>query len=727
MNYIKLTFCAFLILTTVGCFKDLNTVPLDEDIVTSSAVFEDPASYLQVLAKLYAGLAVSGQQGPAGQSDIEGIDEGFGQYLRGYWYHQELTTDEALIGWNDQTIQDFHGQSWTASDAFIFACYSRIFYQIALANEYIRETSAEKLASRGVDPALESDIQGYRAEARFLRALSYSHALDLFRNVPFVTENDVVGSFFPEQIQGPALFKYLEDELLEIENDIATVRNNAYGRADQGAVWMLLAKLYLNAEVYSGTEMYAKCLEYCNKILGAGYELDTEYTHLFLADNHQSTEVIFPITFDGVNTRTWGGTTFLVSAGIGGSMDPNESGVSAGWGGLRTTKEFVAKYANENKTLVAPNEGDTKLYPKVYIPGSFNDFDASDTENSLASAEANKIFEGYKFFPDAGTEFVITTIPSLALKFGDSDGDGILEQNGDNILAEDAGLHYFKVDMNDMSYEFERQDFGILGDATTAGWDGEDLDMTWDPERQGLSIVLPLTAGGFKFRVNDSWDINYGDTEADSILNLEGDDIIIEKSGNYEVILYVDKPDYTYEISFLDFDRRKLFYTDGQSLEIDDVGIFTDGYAIQKFRNINRDGSPGSDNAHPDTDFPMFRLADVHLMAAESILRTAGDRSTALDHVNKVITRAFQGESANITDAELDLDFILDERARELYWECHRRTDLIRFGQFSSGQYVWSWKGNVKEGKIVEAFRDIFPLPSSDISGNPNLTQNIGY
>lgn len=114
----------FLVLVAISvtfssCFKDLDTIPIDEDVVTSAAVYEDPGSYRQVLAKLYAGLAVTGQQGPAGQSDIEGIDEGFGQYLRMWWYHQELTTEEAVVGWNDQTIADFHNQSWTSSDGFL--------------------------------------------------------------------------------------------------------------------------------------------------------------------------------------------------------------------------------------------------------------------------------------------------------------------------------------------------------------------------------------------------------------------------------------------------------------------------------------------------------------------------------------------------------------------------------------------------------------------------------
>ena len=155
---IKIFIIGILVLGNTGCFKDLNTVPLDKDIVTSAVVYDDPESYERVLAKLYGGLSLSGQQGPAGQSDISGIDEGFGQYLRGFWYHQELTTDEAVIGWNDQTIKDFHNQDWTPQDGFTFAFYSRIFYQISLCNEFIRETTDKKLDEREVSAELREKI-----------------------------------------------------------------------------------------------------------------------------------------------------------------------------------------------------------------------------------------------------------------------------------------------------------------------------------------------------------------------------------------------------------------------------------------------------------------------------------------------------------------------------------------------------------------------------------------
>jgi len=215
LKILTVLFAAFLIGFS-SCMKDLDTVPLDDNEVTAADIFDDPNSYREILAKLYAGLAVSGQQGPAGMADISGIDEGFGQYLRALYYHQVLTTDEAVIGWDDQTIKDLVYQSWTASDVFVAAMYYRIFYQIALANEYIRQTTDDLLDERGVTGQLREEVEFYRAEARFLRAFSYWHALDIYGNVPFVTDEDQIGAFLPEQSTRDGLFSYLESELIEI-------------------------------------------------------------------------------------------------------------------------------------------------------------------------------------------------------------------------------------------------------------------------------------------------------------------------------------------------------------------------------------------------------------------------------------------------------------------------------------------------------------------------------
>ncbi len=723
------------ILTSVvftACFNDLNTVPLDEDVITSAVVYDDPDAYRQVLAKLYAGLAVTGQQGPAGQADISGIDEGFGQYLRGWWYHQEFPTEEAVVGWNDQTIKDFHDQDWTSSDNFIAAFYSRIFYQISLCNEFIRETTEAKLNSRNVDGNLRAEIQVFRAEARFLRALSYYHALDHFRNVPFVTEEDAVGAFFPEQIQANDLFNFIESELLAIENELLAPQTNEYARADQGALWMLLAKMYLNAEVYTGKERNADCIAFCEKVINAGYVLEPVYQNLFLADNQTAQGIIFPVAYDGQFTKTWGGTTFIIHAGIGGSMDPLASGVDGGWGGTRATSALVNKFpsASPNFFNVQPNPGNDN-YPVIYAPGSYQGFDPADSATVvvMSSPNNNNVYEGYIRTTDANTEIVFAPQPNLDQFFGDNEGDGQLDIGGSNIVIADPGFYQMIVNGNTTSYTIVKTDWGVIGSATADGWNS-DQDMVYDPIGKAWTIDIDLSEGEIKFRANDEWVIDLGDTGADAILDYGGDNIIIPSSGSYTIKLFLDKPDHTYSIQQTSavFDSRAMFHTDGQNLEIEDIAEFTDGYAINKFKNVNRSGNPGSDLTFADTDFPVFRLADAYLMYAEAVLRGGGGNiGTALEYVNLVRERAYQSPAGRIAANELTLDFILDERARELYWECTRRTDLVRFGKFSDTDYLWPWKGGVPEGASTPSYLDVYPIPSTDIGANPNLVQNPGY
>jgi starch-binding outer membrane protein, SusD/RagB family len=181
-------------------------------------------------------------------------------------------------------------------------------------------------------------------------------------------------------------------------------------------------------------------------------------------------------------------------------------------------------------------------------------------------------------------------------------------------------------------------------------------------------------------------------------------------------------PDYTGTA-----DKRANFFTTGRNIEI--VDRVADGFAVTKFKNLNRDGSLGyqQQDLGVGIDMPLFRLGEIYLIYAEAVLRgaTNGDVTTALGYVNALRTRA--GVTPNLTPSQLTLDFLLDERGRELYWECHRRTDLIRFGKFTSSTYLWPWKGGVPNGTGVESFRTLYPIPSPEVSANRNLKQNPGY
>ena len=173
-------------------------------------------------------------------------------------------------------------------------------------------------------------------------------------------------------------------------------------------------------------------------------------------------------------------------------------------------------------------------------------------------------------------------------------------------------------------------------------------------------------------------------------------------------------------------DARGMFHTSGQQLNINSIGNFTDGYAVGKFKNVKSTGGAGSDaqGNFTDTDFPVFRLADAYLMYAELAVRGVGSLSQATTYVNALRSRA---GVATVNQSALTLDFILDERGRELYWEGHRRQDLIRFGKFTGGSYIWQWKGNVQTGASIDDKFKVFPIPATAIGSNPTLQQNTGY
>jgi hypothetical protein len=351
-------------LVALACSQDLTLQPQSQ--ITSGNIFNDPSSYQEFLAKLYAGLAVTGQQGGAGNPDINGIDEGFSQYVRGYWQLEELPTDEAIIGWGDTGLPELNTQTWSASNPFTTAMYARIFYQVALGNEFLRQTNDAALAQRGTSTALVTEIAGYRAEARFLRALSYYHALDLFGNVPIVDENFNLAAL-PAQTSRADVFAFVESELKAVRPLLPATSTGAYyGRASQAAVDMTLAHLYLNAKVWTGTDRPVDALAAASAAIAAAHTLDGNFSRIFSADNNTSPEIMFSVPFDGTHTRTFGGTTYLVHAEVGDNMDPAAAGIDGGWYGLRLRPETVDRFAaGDTRAAMFQTSGRTKAIADV--------------------------------------------------------------------------------------------------------------------------------------------------------------------------------------------------------------------------------------------------------------------------------------------------------------------------------------------------------------------------
>lgn len=510
-------FCAGVLLNA-SCVGDLDQYPHIE--TTSANVYTSVENYKAVLGKLYASFVVAGQEKGGGNADLSS-NKGF-DYMRNYFNMQECGTDEVIYTWiGGDNMEGLTYLSWDVNDVWVADTYYRIYYTIALCNEFLRYAGDGQIG--GFSESDQEEIRHYRAEARFLRALAYYHALDLYRNVPFVAENDPVGGYLPPRYTSAQLFEFLESELTEIDSDLLDRTACEYGRACKQAAYTLLARLYLNAEVYTGTARWTECITWCKEVLKAGYTLEADYAKLFNADNHNRTnEIIYAFPVDAVYSVSWGATTYIICGGINNTSDtqnPADYGAASGWGNFR-------------------------LRPQL---------------------------------PD--------------------------------LFAAD--------------------------------------------------------------------------------------------------------------------DQRAMFYTTGQNKDIDVVENQGDGYLPVKWTNLTDAGETASNtnDGGVNTDFPVFRLADVYLMLAEAVVKggTGSDRATALGYVNDLRRRAYGDNSGDIVDGQLTADFILDERARELYLECVRRTDLVRYGKFTTASYLWQWKGGSKDGQSVDTKYNYYPIPATELTANPNL------
>lgn len=518
--------------TASSCVNDLDVQPLNPNVLTGKRAYEDPENYDKGLNKLYSVWALSGQDG-AGGSDISGLDAGNTVLLRSWWTLQTATTDEAKVAWPDAWCAEVNGITWSTNIVEpIEGVYQRCMFIVALANEFIKNSDNIADANKKAQ---------YVAEARFNRALAYYILIDTFGNPPFITESNY--SIAPKQIGRKELFNWVESELKAIKADLPNARQS-YGRADKAVASALLARMYLNAEVYTGEKRYKDCIEQCNEVIAAGYKLAPKYADLFKADNGENpetkSEIIFPVVFDGNKTQSYAMAAIILGSRNGGETSVEKDGINGGWDGFRATSKL----------------------PKL--------FEYADNNN-----------------PTAAT-------------------------------------------------------------------------------------------------IKDS---------------------------------------------------RGIFFDANRSIDIQTSvqGTFTsEGWSVHKFTNVTSKKVPGANTTFPDTDFPLFRLADIYLMYAEATVRGAsnGDIAKAVEYVNALRKRAYGNDNGNITEAWLKANNfrnILDERSRELYWEGTRRTDLIRFGLFTSSSYTWEGKGGSVTGVGVASKYNIFPIPSSDISVNSSLVQNKEY
>ena len=405
-TYIKHIIPAAAFLLAVGltsCTKDLDVTPIDPNLQTEI----QPE---QLFNKCYANIAVAGNGGANGDCDVDGIDGGTSGYVRQMWNANELTTDESICGWGDEGIANFCYNTYDASHPMLRGFYYRLYTGISYCNQYL------------------SEFEGYNsvmtAEVRFIRALNYYFLMDGWGNVPFVTG---ITSEKPEQYSRAEMFNFIESELLEIEPQLsAAVAKNSgdagYGRVDKAAAWLLLARIYLNAEVYTGTARYDKAAQYAEQVMNSSYKLNTQgvgswsaYQMLFMADNGETSaayEAVFPILQDGVRTTSWGTTLFLIASTHDADM-VDSNGTTETWGGNRARPQLIEKwFPNGN----IPSE----LGPKDFAKAAGDDRAIIDSRGrTLTNVDVSAFKNGYavaKF-----NNFTTTGASTKSAQFPDAD------------------------------------------------------------------------------------------------------------------------------------------------------------------------------------------------------------------------------------------------------------------------------------------------------------------
>lgn len=411
---------------TVSCTGDLDV----ENINPKQTSELDTDALLN---KIYSSFVLTGQQGPSGNQDIADLDEGRSDLYRKSWELNEFPSGEASWEWDDTGLPELLNKTWGADNASSIGLYYRLFFSITLCNYYLDEVPEDGSA----------DVQQKRAEVRFIRALLYYFVMDTYANAAFVEHVSIEPGV---RYTRSEYFQFIESELLAIESDLAAAGANTYGRIDVVADWLLLSRLYLNAEVYTGTARWQDAKTYADKVINNGYyhlnkttatnpstgEKYSAYQMLFLADNDTNGaqyEAIFPVLHDGKVTQSYGGMHFLILAGYAKRDNSDQdviapSGTSVGWGKCmaltgQVVDAFFGKGVDAPATTTAISDitsaaaDDRALF---YTTGfTRNIEDRTDESNGYACVKFRNVRSDGRPANNSGSDYVDTDLPLMRM------------------------------------------------------------------------------------------------------------------------------------------------------------------------------------------------------------------------------------------------------------------------------------------------------------------------
>ncbi|MBU3681342.1 MAG: RagB/SusD family nutrient uptake outer membrane protein [Flavobacterium sp.] len=337
-----------------GCDNDFNTEPKNQ-LTLEQLLAEDPNAIQGLLSKIYGSFALSGANGP-GSTDTPGDDAGESPFLRGIINLQDFSADDMKNRWGDNGLDQLTtATDWDDNNKFFRYLYNRVYYTVPQCNNLIAVMQNVTVPNQ----------EQYTSELRFLRSLAYYYLIDCFGKGVLVTEADLGSSVPKEQATRTELFEFVEQELLAIQSTLPV--SNGYGRANKACARMLLAKLYLNAEVYTGTARYTDALTQINLVIDeGGYTLAPEFQSLFSGDNDVTiakNEIIYALIADPITSQSYGNTTYLVNGSLSGdTMTLNDYGATSGWGGHRSTKAWYGLFGNSAADLAASTDDRAKQF-----------------------------------------------------------------------------------------------------------------------------------------------------------------------------------------------------------------------------------------------------------------------------------------------------------------------------------------------------------------------------